>query len=74
MSRLIVYKALANKDRLRIVDVLKKSDKLNVGEIKKKLKLANSLLSFHLAVLKNAKVVSVKKSGQFRFYSLNKGN
>lgn len=74
MDRLKIYKSLANKDRLRIIDLLKKSGQLNVGEINKKLKITRSLLTYHLKVLRDVNIIKLKKHGQFRFYSLNKGN
>lgn len=65
-----VFKALADKNRRKILEVLKKKD-MTVNEIGKYLKVTGATLSHHLDILKRANLVVSERKGQFISYSLN---
>ena len=62
-------KALADPDRLRIVQCLSDGDK-SVGEISKALDIPLANASHHLILLKNAGLVIAEKRGRFVHYQL----
>ncbi|NQV42387.1 MAG: winged helix-turn-helix transcriptional regulator [Candidatus Marinimicrobia bacterium] len=64
-----VYKALSDTNRLRILMMLKEKS-LCVCEIVDILALANSTVSKHLSVLRNAKLVMDEKSGRWVNYRI----
>lgn len=66
-----VLKALADENRLRIVSLLAKGS-LCVCEIEKSLKISQNLVSHHLSVLKDAKIVVDCRCGKNKYYSLDK--
>src|SRR5262245_2380957 len=63
-------KALADEDRLRIVQLLRHGPK-NVGEIATELKAEISNVSHHLQILKREKIVETEKQGRFVVYRLH---
>jgi len=65
-----VFKALADKNRRKILEILKKSD-MNVGEISRYFNMTGASLSHHLNVLKQANLIISERKGQFIEYSLN---
>lgn len=66
-----MLKALADQNRLKIVELL--SDKpLCVCEIEESLDLPQNLISHHLSVLKEVRIVENCKCGKNNYYSLNK--
>lgn len=66
-----MFKALADQNRLKIIQLL--SDKpFCVCEIEEDLDLPQNLVSHHLSVLKEAKIVENCKCGKNNYYSLNK--
>ena len=67
-----ILKVLGNSKRLEIVLYLKDKE-MNVHELEKKVKLSQSALSQHLAILRNAKIASTRREAQKIFYSLNEG-
>lgn len=70
-KRIACLKALADENRLAIMDILKSGDKC-VCEIWKRLKLPQNLVSHHLNVLKKAGLVVSEKKGLNVHYSLNR--
>jgi DNA-binding transcriptional ArsR family regulator len=66
----IVFKALADKNRRKILEILKEKD-MTVQEIAKHFKFTGASLSHHLDVLKRANLVISERQGQFILYSLN---
>lgn len=62
-------KALADPDRLKIIQCLQSGPK-NVGEICKLLKNEIANVSHHLSVLRNAHLVDGEKQGKYVVYSL----
>ncbi len=65
-----VMKALADRNRLRIVNLLQDGP-LCVCDLEETLGLNQSNLSRHLAKLKQAGLLKSKKEGLFIYYSLN---
>ena len=66
----IVFKALNDATRREILELLQKKD-LTAGEIVDKFKISFPSISHHLDLLKQAKLVTTRKEGQFVYYSLN---
>lgn len=65
-----VFKALNDKTRREILELLKKTD-LSAGEIADKFDIAKPSISHHLDILRQAGLVISEKKGQFIYYSLN---
>ncbi|MGR6465409.1 ArsR/SmtB family transcription factor [Rhizobium sp. PAMB 3182] len=66
--------AAANPKRLAILMEIAFAGERNVGELCKTTGLGQSATSQHLIVLRGEHLVSARRSGQERFYSLNTGN
>ena len=66
----IIFKALNDATRRKILEMLQKKD-LTAGEIADKFNISFPSISHHLDLLKQAKLVTTKKEGQFVYYSLN---
>ncbi len=66
----IVFKALNDATRRQILELLQKTD-LTAGEIAENFNISFPSISHHLDLLKQAKLVTTKKEGQFIYYSLN---
>ena len=64
-------KALANRRRLAIIKLLKKSRKISVTDIAKEIKLSFKSTSRHLAVLLAADIVQREQQNLNAFYSLS---
>ena len=62
-----LFKALANIKRLEILLYLRQNE-LSVGDLQQKLRLSQSALSQHLAVLRRAEIVQTKRRKQQIFY------
>lgn len=65
-----LLKAVADPDRLKIVESLRSGPK-NVSELAKILKAEIVNVSHHLGVLRKRKIVSFQKKGRFVHYTLN---
>jgi len=70
-SKVEVFKALGDSNRLRIVCMLGVRD-LCVCEINAVLHISMSTISSHLKVLRNAGIVTSRKDGRWIIYSLNR--
>ncbi|MFA6492634.1 MAG: metalloregulator ArsR/SmtB family transcription factor [Patescibacteria group bacterium] len=64
-------KAIADDNRFRIIVFLKNGERC-VCEIQKEFDLPQNLISHHLKVLKDNKVLFDRRDGQKIFYKLNK--
>lgn len=64
------FKALGNESRLKIVAMLAESE-LTVREIAQRLELKEPTVSEHLAILREAGLVSVRSEGNFRYYGFD---
>jgi len=65
------FQALSDPTRLGIVDLLRGGERC-VCELTDALELGQSLLSFHLRVLKDAGLVSDRREGRWAYYELNR--
>lgn len=63
-------RAIAHPIRIAIVDLLFSHDQLSVTEIYQQLKIEQAIASHHLRILKNKKVVDVRRSGKNSYYYL----
>ena len=64
-----IYKILANSKRLEILNLLKKKE-LAVEELVKVLKLPKANVSQHLALLRHARLVAVRRNGLNAYYKI----
>lgn len=67
----LVYRAINNKFRLRILNLLIERKQLTVTEIFTALHLEQSVASQHLAALRKAGLVQAKRDGKQIYYSVN---
>lgn len=68
-----VYKALGESTRLQIVKLLASQSELACQEIGEQLKVpANSTLTHHLKPLLECGLLTVRREGTFRYYSLQR--
>ena len=65
-----VFKALSDKNRRKIIDLLKKKE-MTAGEIAEHFNVSKPTISEHLKTLKNADLIQSEKNGQFITYFLN---
>lgn len=63
-------KAIANLTRLKIIKILDKAEELSVGELELKLKMSQSAISQHLAIMRAAGLVKTRRQAQQIFYSV----
>ena len=66
----IVFKALNDSTRREILQMLQEND-MTAGEIAEKFNISWPSVSHHLDLLKQAKLVTAEKDGQYVYYSLN---
>lgn len=64
-----LLKSLANESRLMIMCVLTEGE-LSVGQLNQRIKLSQSALSQHLAVLREQGLVSTRRESQTIYYRL----
>lgn len=64
-----LFHALSDQTRLRVIDLLSSGEKC-VCELQNALGAAQSRLSFHLKVLREAGLVNDRKQGRWNYYSL----
>jgi ArsR family transcriptional regulator, arsenate/arsenite/antimonite-responsive transcriptional repressor len=65
-----IFKALNDPTRREILTLLQDKD-MTAGEIADKFHISWPSISHHLDLLKQAKLVSAEKDGQYMYYSLN---
>jgi len=67
-----VFKALADPSRLRIMNLLFSSGELCVCDIEKVMGCTQTKVSRHLAYLRNARLLDVRRKGLWMIYSVAK--
>ena len=67
-----IMRALSNSHRLLILCVLSEGE-LSVGELNRLVRLSQSALSQHLAVLRRERLVSTRRAAQTIFYQVAAG-
>jgi len=65
-----IYKILANPKRLEILNLLKRSE-LAVEDLVKTLALPKANMSQHLALLRHARLVTVRRNGRNAYYQIS---
>jgi ArsR family transcriptional regulator, arsenate/arsenite/antimonite-responsive transcriptional repressor len=65
----IKFHALSDETRLRIIDLLRNGERC-VCDLTDALDAGQSRLSFHLKVLKDAKLVTDRREGRWAYYAL----
>ena len=65
-----VFKALSDETRREILKILSKGD-MSMGDIANNFNMSKPAISKHLDILKNAKLITSEKKGQFIIYSIN---
>jgi ArsR family transcriptional regulator, arsenate/arsenite/antimonite-responsive transcriptional repressor len=66
-----IFKALADKNRRKILTVLKDKD-CSVNELLLNFDIGQATLSSHLSILKKTQLISCKVVGKQRIYRINK--
>ncbi|MCF7793050.1 MAG: autorepressor SdpR family transcription factor [Candidatus Cloacimonetes bacterium] len=66
----IVFKALADGNRRKIISLLKQKD-MTAGEIADNFDISKPSISEHLKILKHADLIGSERNGQFIRYFLN---
>ncbi|MEO8638151.1 MAG: metalloregulator ArsR/SmtB family transcription factor [Candidatus Taylorbacteria bacterium] len=64
-----IYKILANSKRLEILNLLREQE-MSVEDLIKTLGIAKANVSQHLALLRHAKLVTVRRDGLNGFYNI----
>ncbi len=67
----MILRALNHKLRQQLLHLLDEQPKITVTEIYVKLRLEQSVVSQHLAIMRRANVVLTKREGKFIYYSVN---
>lgn len=65
-----VFKALSDKKRRDILNLLKKNA-LNAGELSSYFDMTRATLSYHLSLLKKADLIKERKYKNYIYYDLN---
>jgi len=65
------FHALADETRVKIVEMLSHKERC-VCELEQMLDIAQSRLSFHIKVLKDASLIADRKEGRWMFYALQR--
>ena len=71
LSAVQLFHALSDDTRLAVIDMLRGGERC-VCDLQGTLDAAQSRLSFHLKVLKDAGLVTDRKEGRWSYYSLNR--
>ena len=67
----VIFRALANINRLKTIKMLASGRKMNVGDIAEDLEISFKATSNHLAILKNLDVLDAQGVEGHVFYSIN---
>lgn len=67
-----VFKALADKNRLELLQKISVSNEVCVCKLMDEASMAQSRLSYHLRLLLDAGLITVKPQGKWNFYSINR--
>ncbi len=70
MTNILLLTALADPTRLTLIEKLRNGP-CSVGELTKEVSVSQPAVSQHLHVLKDARLVQMRKAGNKRIYSLN---
>lgn len=68
------FRALADRKRLRVVELLAEHDSMTVTQLGEELRLSQPLISWHLRILKKAGIVVTRRQGRQVWCSLNRAD
>ena len=71
MSDDLVFRALADASRRKLLDALHRANGQTLGELCEGLRMTRQAVAKHLAILKKANLVSWKREGRERFHFIN---
>lgn len=66
-----LFKALANEDRLKIIQLLKQNHRMCAQDIQEHFYLEQSTTSHHLNTLRRAGITIAEKKGRNVYYTIN---
>ncbi|MEA5451239.1 metalloregulator ArsR/SmtB family transcription factor [Leptolyngbya sp. CCNP1308] len=69
-ATLAKFKALSDPLRLEVIELLR-SQEMCVCDLRDRMDIAQSKLSFHLKTLREARLISARQDGRWIYYSLN---
>lgn len=69
---LLIFKAISDVHRHRMLEILCEQGELCVTEICRNFEMTQPSVSHHLAILRRAGIVEDRKSGKEVYYSINK--
>jgi len=67
----LIFRALNNKLRQKILNVIAEEQSINVTDLYVKIRVEQSVASQHLSILRNAGFVKPKRNGKSISYSIN---
>lgn len=70
-ARLLLLKAVAEENRLAILEALRRRGEMNVSQICDATGIDISTISHHLTCLKNCGLVATRREGKYLHYALN---
>jgi ArsR family transcriptional regulator len=65
------FKAIADKKRLQIMNILTQKGEINVNDLAPMVNMTQSKLSYHLKILLDANLIIRETRGTWNFYKLN---
>lgn len=65
-----MFKRLADETRLRILSHLSREGELNVTELCERLEQAQPAVSHHLALMRHAGIIELRRDGKHNYYSI----
>ena len=67
----LIFRAINHKLRQQLLELIHKRTRIRVTDIFVKLRLEQSVVSQHLAILRKADLVDTEREGKAIFYSIN---
>ena len=66
-----ILKALADHKRLAMAQAIAEAGEMPCGELVKRFPIAQATVSHHMKVLVDSGIVSVRREGQYAYFSIN---